>query len=424
MRFPRRSGSPFGLAGVHPDQPRSNLHWVWLYLAHNYQPWRQRSEPAVRSVESPADASVDEPLNILCLDGGAIKGRNLLVMVEEIEAALGNQSVAEYFDLVAGTSIGGCGALFISHYPEVGAATRMGRRALRELQERCFAQGSRDRLFRKGHYLRDERREFMIELCGRGISLRAARGPRAFAIATRVAPHGGLEPFLFRTYDALPSSARARAGEAADADLEGGGAAADGPVAGTSHAALWKAVEATSAAPLYFPRSRLRGMHLADGGLVANDPTIVALREARAQWPTRRIGLVLSLGSGAPRPAKDETVARAVAAADPRARYIRLQPIVRGVSPIDADEPKLRAMEERAREFFRASPAADEACGLLRTSRGGGAWAAAARAVRRRGAWWRARFDGSISGTMAAWASATGVAHHRCRGWAAHWGIA
>ena len=113
-------------------------------------------------------ASIRSSITFLAVrfDGGAIKGRNLLVMVEEIEAALGNQSVAEYFDLVAGTSIGGCGALFISHYPEVGAATRMGRRALRELQERCFAQPSRRQLLSRGHLCRDARREFMSELCG------------------------------------------------------------------------------------------------------------------------------------------------------------------------------------------------------------------------------------------------------------------
>ena len=49
-----------------------------------------------------------------------------------------------------------------------------------------------------------------------------------------------------------------------------------------------------------FPRTRLHdGQALTDGGLVANDPTAIALREAAALWPHRPVGLVVSLGTGA-----------------------------------------------------------------------------------------------------------------------------
>ena len=68
-------------------------------------------------------------------------------MVEEIEAATGS-SVSSLFDLVAGTSIGGCGALFVNKYPRLGKATTMARRALRELQNRCFAHKSGRQLLR------------------------------------------------------------------------------------------------------------------------------------------------------------------------------------------------------------------------------------------------------------------------------------
>ena len=106
-----------------------------------------------------------EPVNILCLDGGGIRGRNQVVLVEELEAALGSP-VADQFDLVAGTSIGGCGALFVARY---GAhATAMARTAMRALQERCFAQPSRRQLLSRGHLCRDARREFMAELCAMG----------------------------------------------------------------------------------------------------------------------------------------------------------------------------------------------------------------------------------------------------------------
>ena len=111
------------------------------------------------------------------------------------------------------------------------------------------------------------------------------------------------------------------------------------------------------------PRERRKiEVWLADGGLVANDPTAIALREARALWPNRPIGTVVSLGTGSASPlGADERsidpsrsrIGRAVrAVGGPRARYYRLNPTVKGVSMIDSDEDKLQAMEAGARALF------------------------------------------------------------------------
>ena len=58
------------------------------------------------ATDAAAFAQDAEPVNILCMDGGGIRGRNQVVIVEELEAALGGP-LSEQFDLVAGTSIGG-----------------------------------------------------------------------------------------------------------------------------------------------------------------------------------------------------------------------------------------------------------------------------------------------------------------------------
>ena len=83
-----------------------------------------------------------------------IKGRNLLVMIEEIEAATGQPG--RLFDLV-GTSIGGCSALFV-FVPGRGEACRLARKCLRELQTRCFAGQSGVRLLQQGYLCDDQRR--------------------------------------------------------------------------------------------------------------------------------------------------------------------------------------------------------------------------------------------------------------------------
>ena len=44
------------------------------------------------------------PINILTLDGGGIRGRCLLTMVEELEETLG-APISHYFDLIGGTSM-------------------------------------------------------------------------------------------------------------------------------------------------------------------------------------------------------------------------------------------------------------------------------------------------------------------------------
>ena len=44
---------------------------------------------------------------------------------------------------------------------------------------------------------------------------------------------------------------------------------------------VYKAVQATAAAPSYFPSVRFQGEEYVDGGLVANNPTSIALHQAK-----------------------------------------------------------------------------------------------------------------------------------------------
>lgn len=163
----------------------------------------RHADLAVGSSATSTPRASGRPLNILCMDGGGMRGLNLLVLAEEIELQTG-KPLASLFDLVAGTSIGGCGALFINKYPAPGEATRMARLALRELQHRCFGPSARSRssLFWKGHLCLDRRREFMLEICGQAQPLRLPKGerqPTPFLFADWCsgagclgwAPHGG-----------------------------------------------------------------------------------------------------------------------------------------------------------------------------------------------------------------------------------------
>ena len=161
----------------------SNVDALRDLLSHRPRLLRQRWRRAHTTFHRvPLSARGRRPLNILCLDGGGMRGVAQLAMVEEMEELTG-KPVSELFDLVVGTSIGGCGALFVSCFPRKGSAPKMARRALRELQTRCFARTSALRLLWQGQYAADDRRQFMIELCGYrrihgGFWIPKWRGPR------------------------------------------------------------------------------------------------------------------------------------------------------------------------------------------------------------------------------------------------------
>ncbi|WP_165313153.1 patatin-like phospholipase family protein [Vibrio ziniensis] len=58
--------------------------------------------------------------------------------------------------------------------------------------------------------------------------------------------------------------------------------------------------DASSAAPTYFPTKELKDSWLVDGGVIANNPTMCAIAEARREWNSTPLDelLVLSVGTG------------------------------------------------------------------------------------------------------------------------------
>ncbi len=58
------------------------------------------------------------------------------------------------------------------------------------------------------------------------------------------------------------------------------------------------AVRATTAAPTFFTPVQWEGGLFCDGALVANNPTAVALQEAKVLYPGVPVEMVLSIGTG------------------------------------------------------------------------------------------------------------------------------
>lgn len=61
---------------------------------------------------------------------------------------------------------------------------------------------------------------------------------------------------------------------------------------------IWQCIRATSAAPTFFDPMTIKGVDYVDGGLLCNNPAIVALKEAKCLYPDRKVGILYSIGTG------------------------------------------------------------------------------------------------------------------------------
>lgn len=294
---------------------------------------------------SRADAA-SHGVRILALDGGGTRGLLTIELLRALEAASGRR-VHELFDVVAGTSTGGLLALGIQEgmpleeleqmyltlaatvfkraaHPRrygqllfTGAAyqSEMFEALLRERFPRRappHAAGQPDRAEAGVMSMLERRTAQEVEWCAAAADAAAAGAPPptppadAFVVAS-LSSRSPPRPFVFRNY------------EPPDADADAGVDDAGASHGGTSGAPAWQALRASTAAPSYFkeftlpdlgaagtnaeigePAERAPAPRLAfvDGGLLANNPTALAILEAKRLYPHRHIACVASFGSG------------------------------------------------------------------------------------------------------------------------------
>ncbi|MEX0957223.1 MAG: CBASS cGAMP-activated phospholipase [Rhizobiaceae bacterium] len=217
-----------------------------------------------------------KPFRILSLDGGGIRGLYSACVLQHIEANVTRgEPVADYFDLIAGTSTGGIIA--------VGLGLSLSATSLVEL----YRVGG-EQIFPPVQYWQTKR---FLENYGQNLTK-----PKY--------DHQTLEALLYRELkDSVLGQSSARL--AIPAFMV---PTSEIAVFKTDHhpdykrdhkMAAWEVCRATSAAPTYFAPHERNGRGFVDGGLWANNPILVAVTEALSCFDISPAQLnILSIGTG------------------------------------------------------------------------------------------------------------------------------
>jgi predicted acylesterase/phospholipase RssA len=203
---------------------------------------------------------------VLSIDGGGVRGILPALFLRAFEEHT-KKSTSDLFDLAIGTSTGGLIALALTH----------SRRALtaREMLDLYVSHGNKIfgsprssfvSTFFRPRYNNNGLRELGALLFGEG-RLAEAKIPTAVT-----------------AYDIVERRPRVLKSWKAAKDVR-------------RDCYLWEAALATSAAPTYFPAVKIGERTLIDGGVFANNPSAIALAEARFMWPDDEV-LLVSLGTG------------------------------------------------------------------------------------------------------------------------------
>ncbi|KAJ6791011.1 phospholipase A I [Iris pallida] len=268
-------------------------------------------------------------LRILSMDGGGMKGLATVQMLKQIEQGTGKR-IHELFDLICGTSTGGMLAIALTIkqmsldqceeiYKKLGklvfaepilkdneAAT--WREKLDQLYKsssqsfRVVVHGSKhsadqfERLLKE--MCADDDGDLLIESAVKSI-------PKVFVVSTLVSVMPA-QPFLFRNYQ-YPAGTP----ELPSMLIEGPAVSSTGTTTpsaqigirrsasmGSCKHRIWEAIRASSAAPYYLDDYSDDVNRWQDGAIVANNPTMFAIREAQLLWPDTRIDCLVSIGCG------------------------------------------------------------------------------------------------------------------------------
>ncbi|RNA26982.1 calcium-independent phospholipase A2-gamma-like [Brachionus plicatilis] len=230
------------------------------------------------------DSIKHKGINILALDGGGARGFVTIEILKNLEK-LCDKPIHKIFDYICGTSTGAVLAALVGIYKlPLDEIERQYKHFIKEIFSTNRATGIGNLMMTYAYYDTKVWENMLKEAVGDTLVINSAKEKDSckIALVSNVTTPNHMRVFLFRNYS-IPSYSQSH-------------------YDGTIRHRVWEALRASSAAPGYYEDFKLDGYVFHDGGLLANNPTPIALHEVKHLWPSAKTNCIVSIGNGRYKP--------------------------------------------------------------------------------------------------------------------------